>query len=81
MLEFIWFWILTTAPYKIVELEDAQVYCYKNEEIVYVLEISNDAEAKLLAELPITIVPGGSTNAALCEEERPACGTYCHAAR
>jgi len=78
MLTAVWFFILSTEPYRSVETADSVISCYQYEGKIYSLEVVNTATDKLMNGEPVTITPydGGQP---LCDRAVYVCGTGCHA--
>jgi len=77
MLTAIWVFLLSTEPYRTIELSDSVISCYEYDDRIYSLEVTNEATDKLLNGEPVTITPyeGGQP---LCDRDVYVCSS-CHA--
>ena len=78
MLTAIWVFLLSTEPYRTIELSDSVISCYEYDDRIYSLEVTHEATDKLMNGEPVTITPydGGQP---LCDRAVYVCGTGCHA--
>ena len=77
MITAVWFFVLTTEPYRTVELSDSVISCYLYDDRIFSLQVTNEATDKLMNGEPVTITPTDGPHP-VCDRSVYVCGS-CHA--